>query len=116
MPIISYGINYDGTIFTSELEKQGMEQPLHYWTPSIAPCGMAFVTSDKYKDWQGNLLVGSLRFEYLNRCIIQDNKVVKEENILKGIGRLRSVRQGPDGYIYVSVEKPGYIFRLAPIN
>jgi aldose sugar dehydrogenase len=115
-PIISYGINYDGTIFTSELEKQGMEQPLHYWTPSIAPCGMAFVTSDKYKDWQGNLLVGSLRFEYLNRCIIQDNKVVKEENILKGIGRLRSVRQGPDGYIYVSVEKPGYIFRLAPIN
>jgi glucose/arabinose dehydrogenase len=115
-PVISYGINYDGTIFTSELEKDGMEQPLHYWVPSIAPCGMAFVTSDKYKGWEGNLMVGSLRFEYLNRCVIEGNKVVKEENILKGIGRLRTVEQGPDGYLYVAVEKPGYIFRLKPIN
>lgn len=115
-PIVSYGINYDGTIFTSELEKDGMAPPLHYWTPSIAPCGMAFVTSDKYKGWKGNLLVGSLRFKYLNRCVLEGGKVVKEENLLKGIGRLRSVRQGPDGFIYVSVEKPGYIFRLKPID
>lgn len=115
-PVISYGINYDGTIFTSKLEKDGMAQPLHYWVPSIAPCGMAWVTSDKYPAWKGDLLVGSLRFEYLNRCEIEGDKVIKEEEMLKGIGRLRNVEQGPDGYIYVSVEKPGYIFRLVPIK
>lgn len=114
-PVISYGINYDGTIFTSDLEKEGMEQPVLYWVPSIAPCGMAWVTSDKYGDWKGDLLVGSLRFEYLNRCEIVDGKVAKEENMLKGIGRLRNVEQGPDGFIYVSVEKPGYVFRLVPV-
>lgn len=115
-PLISYGINYDGTTFTNDLEKEGMESPLHYWTPSIAPCGMTFVTSDKYKGWQGNLLAGSLRFEYLNRCVIEDNKVVKEEHLFEGIGRLRSVEEGPDGYLYVAVEKPGYVFRLRPIK
>ena len=115
-PVISYGINYDGTIFTSDLEKKGMEQPLLYWVPSIAPCGMSFITSDKYKGWKGNLMVGSLRFKYLNRCVIEGNKVVKEENILKGIGRVRQVAQGPDGYIYVAVERPGAVYRLVPIN
>ncbi len=115
-PVISYGLNYDGTTFTNLLEKEGMEQPIHYWTPSIAPSGMTFVTSDKYGDWENNLLVGSLRFKYLNRCVIEDNKVVKEEILFKNIGRLRNVAMGPDGYIYVSVEKPGYVFRLNPVQ
>ncbi|MDW7695761.1 PQQ-dependent sugar dehydrogenase [Flammeovirgaceae bacterium SG7u.132] len=114
-PVVSYGINYDATIFTSELEREGMESPVLYWVPSIAPCGMDWVASDKYGNWKGNLLVGSLRFKYLDRCEIENGKVVKEENILKGIGRLRNVEQGPDGYIYVSVENPGYVFRLMPI-
>ncbi len=115
-PIISYGLNYDATTFTDLLEKEGMEQPVKHWTPSIAPCGMTFLTSDKYGDWKNNLLVGSLRFKYLNRVVIENGKVLKEEMLLKNIGRLRNVAMGPDGYIYVSVEKPGYVFRLKPIK
>ncbi len=115
-PVISYGINYDGTIFTSDLEKEGMEQPVHYWVPSIAPSGLAFVTSDKYGDWKGHALVGSLRFKYLNLCRMEGNKVVDEEMLMKNIGRLRNVEQGPDGYIYICVARPGYVFRLVPIE
>lgn len=115
-PVISYGINYDGTTFTNLTAKEGMQQPLHYWIPSIAPSGMVFVTGDKYKAWKGNLLVGSLRFKYLNRCVIQGNKIVKEEILLKNLGRVRNVAMGKDGYIYVAVEDPGYVFRLVPVD
>jgi len=115
-PVISYGINYNGTIFTNITAKEGMEQPVLYWNPSIAPSGMAFVTGDRYKNWKGNLLVGSLRFKYLNRCVLKGNKIVRQEMLLKNIGRLRDVRMGPDGYIYVSVESPGAILRLTPIR
>ncbi len=114
-PNISYGINYDGTSFTQKVAEEGMEQPVHYWTPSIAPCGMAFVNYVIYPGWNGDLLVGSLRFKYLNRCILKDGKVIQEEVLMKNIGRLRDVRQGPDGYIYISVEEPGFIFRLIPL-
>merc|ERR1711974_404703 len=108
-PVISYGINYSGTSFTDLTEKEGMEQPLHYWNPSIAPSGMAFISSDKYKGWEGNLLVGSLKFQYLDICYIKDGKVVKEERLLDGLGRVRSVNQGPDGYIYVGIENLGIV-------
>ena len=108
-PVISYGINYDGTKFTDKTSQQGMEQPIHYWVPSIAPSGMAFVTSNIYPDWKGNLLVGSLKFQYLNRCVLDQNKVVHEEKLLEGIGRVRSIEQGPDGYIYVGVENLGIV-------
>lgn len=108
-PVISYGVNYSGTKFTELTKKEGMEQPLHYWVPSIAPSGMAFINSDKYGDWDGNLLVGSLKFQYLDRCVIKNNKVIKEERLLDGIGRVRSVKQGPDGYIYVGVEDLGIV-------
>ncbi len=114
-PVISYGINYDGTTFTNLTAKEGMEQPMHYWIPSIAPSGMAFVTGDRYKAWKDNLLVGSLRFKYLNRCVVQGGKIVKEEILLKNVGRLRNVSMGPDGYIYVAVEEPGFVFRLMPV-
>ncbi|QHV95803.1 PQQ-dependent sugar dehydrogenase [Spirosoma endbachense] len=115
-PIICYGINYDGKPITNLTAKEGMEQPLTYWLPSIAPSGLAFVDSPKYPGWKGNLLIGSLRFQYLNRCVMEGNKVVKQENLLKNVGRLRNIKQGPDGYLYVSVEDPGYIFRLQPVN
>ena len=115
-PVISYGLNYDGTTFTQLTEKEGMEQPLHYWVPSIGPCGAAFVTGDRYPQWEGDLLVGSLRFEYLNRCQVEDNKITDEEVLMENLGRLRSVAMGPDGYIYVGVEEPGAIYRLAPID
>ncbi|WP_282044061.1 PQQ-dependent sugar dehydrogenase [Winogradskyella flava] len=108
-PIISFGINYSGTKFTDITEKKGMEQPLHYWDPSIAPSGMAFINSDKYGDWNGNLLVGSLKFQYLDMCTIENNKVVKEERLLDGLGRVRCVEQGPDGYIYVGIENLGIV-------
>lgn len=108
-PKISYGINYSGTKFTDDTALPGMEQPLHYWDPSIAPSGMEFITSDIYKGWKGNLLIGSLKFQYLNNCYIEKGKVVKEERLLDGIGRVRSINQGPDGYIYVGVENLGII-------
>lgn len=108
-PVISYGINYSGTKFTDITEKEGMEQPIHYWDPSIAPSGMEFITSDVYPNWKGNLLVGSLKFQYLNRCVIDNNKVVKEEKLIEGLGRVRSVKQGLDGYIYVGVENVGIV-------
>ena len=115
-PAISYGINYDGTVLTKNTALPGMEQPLHYWVPSIAPSGMAFVTGNKYKGWQGTLLVGSLKFKYLNKCTIKNNKVISEELLLKNIGRLRDVRMGPDEFIYIAVESPGYVFRLTPVE
>ncbi len=108
-PKISFGINYSGTKFTEHTSLPGMEQPLHHWTPSIAPSGMAFVTGERYPEWKGNLMVGSLKFQYLNRCVIQNEKVVAEEKLLEGIGRVRSVRMGPDDYIYVGVENLGIV-------
>ncbi len=112
-PVITYGINYSGTKITDETSRPGMEQPLYQWTPSIAPSGMAFVTSDKYPKWTGNLLVGSLAFQYLERLEIKDNKVIYREKLLDGMGRVRNVRQAPDGFIYVGIEGKG-IFRLVP--
>ena len=113
-PIISYGINYNGTIFTELTENEGMEQPIMYWLPSIGVCGMTFVDTDKYPGWENNLLSGSLRFKYLERAVVEGNQIIHRENMLENIGRLRVVETGPDGYIYVGVEEPGYIFRLVP--
>ena len=112
-PVISYGINYSGTKFTEISEKEGMEQPAHYWVPSIAPSGMTFVTGDKYPELKGNLLVGSLKFQYVNNCTLEGNKIVKEEKILEGLGRVRSMEQGPDGYLYIGIENVGVV-KLIP--
>ncbi len=114
-PKASFGINYDGTKFTEHTSLPNMEDPIHHWTPSIAPSGMAFVTSDKYPTWKGNVLVGSLKFQYLNRCILKNNKVTEEEKLLEDIGRVRCVRQEPDGFIYVDNKNKG-IVRVSPIN
>ncbi|WP_194766008.1 PQQ-dependent sugar dehydrogenase [Tamlana sp. I1] len=112
-PVISYGINYSGTSFTEITHKEGMEQPIFYWTPSIAPSGFAYVTSNKYPDWQDNLLVGSLKFSYLERLVLKNNKVVKREKIFENLGRFRDVVQAPDGYIYIAVEGKG-IYKIIP--
>ena len=108
-PVITYGINYSGTPITDKTAQKGMEQPMYYWIPSIAPSGMAFITSDNYPDWKGNLLAGSLVFQYLERLVIENNTVVYREKLLDTIGRIRNVRQGPDGYIYVAVEGKGIV-------
>lgn len=112
-PAITYGINYSGTVITYKKEQEGMEQPMYYWIPSIAPSGMTYVTSDKYPDWKNNLLVGSLVFQYLERLEIENNNVISREKLFEGIGRMRNVRQAPDGYIYIAVENEG-IFRVIP--
>lgn len=113
-PEITFGINYDGSIITEDTAREGMEQPLWYWTPSIAPCGMDFIEGDIYENWKGDLFVGSLVFRYLERCVIENNKVTHREKLLQNIGRVRNVKQAPDGYIYVATETPGAIYRIVP--
>lgn len=110
-PLITYGVNYSGTSITDKTEMEGMEQPIHYWVPSIAPSGMAFITSDKYKGMKGDVLVGSLKFQYLEHLIMDGTKVVDRVKLLPEIGRVRDVKQGPDGYIYIAVEGKG-IYKL----
>lgn len=108
-PSITYGKNYSGTTITKDTSKPGMEQPVFYWVPSIAPSGMSFVTSDKYPNLKGNLLSGSLKFQYLEHNILDDENVTKRERLLKDIGRVRSVEEGPDGFIYIGVESKGIL-------
>lgn len=120
-PVITYGENYGGgKIGDGITEQAGMQQPLHYWVPSIAPSGMAFLTSDRYgKAWQGNLFVGSLKFGYLDRIELTapfSGKVVRESKLLTEVGeRVRDVKQGPDGLLYVLTDNSnGKLIRLLP--
>jgi len=122
-PVITYGENYGGGKIGEGLtEKAGMQQPLHYWVPSIAPSGMAFLTSERYgKAWQGNLFVGSLKFGYLDRIELVapfTGKVVRESKLLAELGeRIRDVRQGPDGLLYVLTDNSnGKLIRLLPAS
>ncbi len=110
---VTYGVNYSGTKITDEKTRPGIEPPIYYWVPSIAPCGMAFVTSDKYPQWKGKLLVGSLKFAYVELLTLEGEKVTNREKIAQDIGRVRNVKIGPDGLIYIAVEGQG-IFRLVP--
>lgn len=115
-PEISYGINYNGTSFTDDTARAGMEQPIWYWDPSIAPSGMAFVTSDNYPGWKGDILNGALAFQLISRIVVDGEEFVKEERILEGIGRIRDVEQAPDGYIYFTNESNGTISRILPVE
>lgn len=112
-PLVTYGVNYSGTPISDKTEMEGVENPIHYWVPSIAPSGMTFVTSDRYPAWKGNLLIGSLKFQYLERLELKDEKVIYREKLMADIGRVRDVRQAPDGFIYVAVEGKG-IYKLVP--
>jgi glucose/arabinose dehydrogenase len=111
-PLVSTGINYDGVIVSSSPFLDGIEPAIYTWTPSIGPSGMTFITNNLFKKWKGNLLVSSLAYTYLAKCVIENNKVVNETKLLAGIGRIRNVKQAPDGSIYVSVEGPGRIIRI----
>ncbi|MEO9954709.1 PQQ-dependent sugar dehydrogenase [Nonlabens sp.] len=110
-PVISYGENYGGGKFAESTAKPGMEQPFYYWVPSIAPSGFAIIDNPAYDDWNGNYLVGSLKFQYLEMLYVNENGVTKREKLVDGIGRLRNVKMGPDGFIYISVEGKG-IFKI----
>lgn len=116
-PVITYGVNYGiGTRIGEGTHKEGMQQPLYYWVPSIAPSGMAFYTGDKFERWKGDLFVGALRDQMLVRVKLDGEKVVSEERLLKGVlGRIRDVRAGPDGLIYLLTdESNGKLVRLEP--
>lgn len=116
-PVITYGVNYgSGTRIGEGTHKRGMEQPIYHWTPSIAPSGMAFYEADRFPAWQGNLFVGSLKFRMLVRLELEGNKIVHEERMLEGkLGRIRDVRQGPDGLLYLLTDEDnGQLIRLLP--
>ena len=116
-PVITYGVNYGfGTRIGEGTHKPGMAQPLHYWVPSIAPSGMAFYTGDRFPRWRGDLFVGALRDQMLVRLRLDGGKVVKEERMLKdAIGRIRDVRSGPDGLLYLLTDEArGMLVRLEP--
>jgi aldose sugar dehydrogenase len=111
--VVTYGIDYDGTTISTENKKPGIEDPIFYWLPSIAPSGMAFVTGDRYPNWKGHLVVGSLKFQYLELVKLRGNEVIERQKIATDIGRIRNVAQGPDGFIYIAVEGKG-ILKIIP--
>lgn len=113
-PLVTHGINYDGTQITPDTTRAGMVDPILHWTPSIAPCGLAFVDSERYPGWQHNMLVGALAGQHIHRVVMQGDQVTHTERLLEGFARFRDIRQGPDGYIYVLTENPGLFFRLIP--
>ncbi len=115
-PVITYGINYNGRPISAIQKKEGMEQPVVQWTPSPAMCGLAFYTGERFEKWNGDLLAGALKFEEIKRLRLRDNKVVEEEVILKNHGRVRDVNVGPDGYIYVCLNRPDKVVRLVPAD
>jgi glucose/arabinose dehydrogenase len=113
-PKTSYGINYDGTILTENKTMEGVEDPVRYWVPSIAPCGMTMVTTNRYPNWKGNLLVGALSFRHIARVQLNGTQYQTEEKLAQDIGRVRCVAEGPDGYIYAITEGPGLLIKLLP--
>lgn len=119
-PVITYGVNYGlGTRIGMGTHQSGMSQPLHFWVPtSIAPSGMAFYHGDRFVRWQGDLFVGALRKQMLVRLRFEGTRVVEEEYLLKeGLGRIRDVRSGPDGYLYLLTDhRQGALVRLEPLS
>lgn len=118
-PVISYGINYNGSILTELTQKQGMEQPLHYYVPSIAPSGMTFLDNDIYPGWENSFFIGALSLRYLERVKFNGITLVEREELLKELNsRVRNVKVGNDGYIYIATDASGgmagKILKLVP--
>ncbi|MBM3222247.1 MAG: PQQ-dependent sugar dehydrogenase [Candidatus Tectomicrobia bacterium] len=115
-PIITYGRDYSGASIGEGTAKAGLEQPRYYWDPSIAPSGMTFYTATRLSAWQGNLFIGSLKFRLLVRLQLEGTRVVREERLLQDLAeRIRDVRQGPDGLLYLLTDHPkGRILRVEP--
>ncbi|MDQ7827969.1 MAG: PQQ-dependent sugar dehydrogenase [Armatimonadota bacterium] len=115
-PVITYGVDYSGARIGEGTAKPGMEQPVYYWDPVIAPSGMTFYTGQVFPDWRGSLFIGSLRPGLLVRLTLADGRVTREERYLAHLReRIRDVRQGPDGLLYLLTDSPeGRILRVAP--
>jgi glucose/arabinose dehydrogenase len=112
-PKITYGINYSGTTITKNKSLPEMEQPLYYWLPSIAPSSFEYISSDIYPGWKGSLLAGALVFKYIERIELKNDKVIFRSKIAEDLGRPRDIKQGPDGYIYASIEGKG-VYKIIP--
>ena len=117
-PVISYGRNYGGSQIGEGTHKIGMEQPVYFWDPSIAPSGFVFYNGDAFPGWKGNMFIGALKFQLLARLEIANNRIIKEERMFaRAFGRIRDVRQGPDGYLYLLTdENPGQLLRIKPVR
>ncbi len=115
-PVITYGKNYSGTIISRFTHKEGMDQPIFHWTPSIAVCGIAFYDGDQFPEWKNNLLATSLKFERLHRIELDGLNMVKDEIIFEAGSRVRDVEIGPNGMIYVALEDPGRIVQISRYN
>jgi glucose/arabinose dehydrogenase len=117
-PVISYGVNYDGSKIGEGTAKAGMEQPVKYWVPSYAPSGMAFYTGDLFPQWKGSLFIGALAAQDLVRVDMKSGRPGTEQRLLGDLGeRIRDVRQGPDGALYILTDSPdGSILKLVPGN
>jgi aldose sugar dehydrogenase len=119
-PVIGFGVNYQtGQAIHAGTHRQGMEQPVHIWVPSIGISGLMIYTGDRFPQWRGNIFVGGMAGQQLARLTLEGQRVVNEETLVQGIGRIRDVRQGPDGHIYLAIEdrdgKPTPIVRLEPV-
>lgn len=117
-PVISYGTTYAGTKIGSGTEKEGMEQPVYYWDPSIAPSGMMVYSGKLWSEWKGDIFVGALKFKLISRLDRQDDEIIDEERLFaERYGRIRDVREGPDGAIwFLSDEAEGALYRVTPEN
>ncbi|MGC1240604.1 MAG: PQQ-dependent sugar dehydrogenase [Chryseosolibacter sp.] len=113
-PLVTYGVDYSGEIVSDKTEMPGMERPLLHWTPSIGVCSAEFVSSPLFPKWKNNLIVGALAFEEIRRLVIDDSDVISQEMILKGVGRVRDVKAGPDGALYVLLNNPDMVLRITP--
>jgi aldose sugar dehydrogenase len=113
-PVITYGVDYSGSIISNDTVREGMEQPITYWTPSIAVGAIEFVTGNRFTRWQNNLIVTALAFEQIRRLVIDGDRVIEQEILLKGYGRVRDVKMGPDGALYVLTNEPDALLRITP--
>ena len=113
-PVITYGMNYNGTPWTDITAKEGMEQPITYWTPSLAVSSVAFYRGDKFPQWKNQILLGSLAFQELRRLELTGEKVTHQEVLFKDVGRIRDMIVAADGYIYIAFNQPDRIARLVP--
>ncbi len=114
-PAITYGIDYSGDTVSQFVEREGMEQPITYWTPSIAVCPLEYCEGRLFSEWSGNLFVGALAYEEVRRLVMDGQKVIDQEVILKGVGRVRDIKFSPKGHMYVLLNGPNKILRLKPV-
>jgi glucose/arabinose dehydrogenase len=120
-PVIGFGVNYrSGAAIHAGTQQEGMEQPVHIWVPSIATSGLLIYTGDRFPQWRGSMFVGGMAGQQLVRLTLDGQRVTHEETLLTGMGRIRDVRQGPDGFIYLAIDhrggEPTPVVRLEPVE